>query len=66
VGYRAGRCRLRRSYHASLVAPQCNNRGGKEARLHRRGKNNPTHQLTPRATHPIRHGIRQSYLKWVP
>jgi hypothetical protein len=38
VGYRAGGCRLRRSYHASFIAPMWNNRGGEAAGLHICGK----------------------------
>jgi hypothetical protein len=38
VGDHAGRCRLRRSDHASFIAPCCKNRGGKAARLHNHGK----------------------------
>jgi hypothetical protein len=33
VGYCAGGCRLRRSYHTSFIAPQCNNGGGEAAGL---------------------------------
>jgi hypothetical protein len=33
MGYRAGRCKLRRSYHASFIALHCKNRGGEAARL---------------------------------
>jgi hypothetical protein len=38
VGYRVGRCRMRGSYHASFIAPRCNNQGGKVAGLRRHGK----------------------------
>jgi hypothetical protein len=38
VGDRAGRCRLRRNDHTNFIATWCNNRGGKVAGLHRRGK----------------------------
>jgi hypothetical protein len=34
----AGICRLRRSSHASFIAPRCNNRGGKVIGLRRCGK----------------------------
>jgi hypothetical protein len=36
--YYAGGCMLYRNYQASFIAPRCNNRGGKAAGLHRRGK----------------------------
>jgi hypothetical protein len=38
VRYHVERCRLRKSYHASFIAPRCNNRGGEVAGLRRRGK----------------------------
>jgi hypothetical protein len=38
MGDHAGRCRLRRSEHASFIAPRCNNQGGKVAGFCRRGK----------------------------
>jgi hypothetical protein len=38
VGDHARRCRLRRSDRASFIAPWCNNRGGKAARLRMHGK----------------------------
>jgi hypothetical protein len=41
-GYRVGGCRLRRSYHVSFIAPQCNSQGGEAVGLvvglHRRGE----------------------------
>jgi hypothetical protein len=38
VGDHVGRCRLHRSDHTKFMYPQCNNRGGEVARLHRCGK----------------------------
>jgi hypothetical protein len=38
VGDHAGRCRLRRSDHASFIALWCNNQGGKAARFRMHGK----------------------------
>jgi hypothetical protein len=51
-----GRCRLRRNYQTSFIAPQCNSRGGEAARFRRRGKNDLTRHLTPHTIHPICRG----------
>jgi hypothetical protein len=59
----AGGCRLRRSDHANFIAPRCNNRGGKAARLCRRNINDLMCYLTPRTTRPLHCGIWQSYPK---
>jgi hypothetical protein len=63
VGYHLRRCRLHKSYHASFIAPQCNNRVGEAARLRRHGKNDFMHHLTPHTTHPLYPGIQQPYLE---
>jgi hypothetical protein len=63
-------CWSHRSYKASFKAPWCNNRGGKVARLHRRGKrhnkNDFMHHPTPRMTYPIHCGNITTVSKMVP
>jgi hypothetical protein len=51
---------------AYFIVSWCNNQRGKAAGLHRRGKNIFMHHSTPRTMRPMRHGIRQPYLKRVP
>jgi hypothetical protein len=57
-GYCAGGYRLHRSYQARFIAPWCNSRGGKAARIHRcckkHSKKDFMHHPTPHRMHPIR------------
>jgi hypothetical protein len=66
VGDHAGRFRLRRSNHASFIAPRCNNRGGKVAGLRKCSKNDLTRHPTPRTMRPLHSRIQQPYTEWVP